>query len=151
LYTRRFPWSRPPWPTRDPDVAAAKDLFASLSQLPEVQYHLDDMLSGMGIRYPVPGSDDRPPIGLPAPDLDLGPTRLHELLRSGRGILLDPLDKLADLADPWSDRIDRTGHGADTEPMLIRPDGYVCWTTGPGHSTDGLESALGHWFGDPHR
>jgi 2-polyprenyl-6-methoxyphenol hydroxylase-like FAD-dependent oxidoreductase len=36
--------------TRDPDLAAAKDLFAALAQLRDVQYHLDDVLSGMGIR-----------------------------------------------------------------------------------------------------
>ncbi|MFI5778113.1 FAD-dependent monooxygenase [Nocardia sp. NPDC051570] len=135
--------------THDPDVIAAKDLFASLAQLPEVQYHLDGMLSGMGIRYPMPGSDDQPLVGLPAPDLKLGTTRLHELLRSGRGILLDPSDTLAELASPWTDRVDRTGQGAEPEPMLIRPDGYVCWTAGADRSTDGLTSALNHWFGKP--
>ncbi|MFI6166199.1 FAD-dependent monooxygenase [Nocardia sp. NPDC051052] len=136
--------------TRDPDVAAAKELFASLAQLREVQYHLDDMLSGMGIRYPMPGADDQTLVGLPAPDLKLGSARLHELLRSGRGILLDPSGTLAEIADPWSDRVDRTGQGAQTEPMLIRPDGYVCWAAGADHSIDGLASALGHWFGIPH-
>ncbi|WP_433654615.1 FAD-dependent monooxygenase [Nocardia sp. CA-128927] len=134
----------------DPDVAAAKDLFASLTQLREVQYHLDDMLSGMGIRYPMPGSDDRPLVGLPAPDRKIGATRLHELLRSGRGVLLDPSDELAELVGPWSDRVDRTGQGAETEPMLIRPDGYVCWTAGGDHRTAGLESSLDHWFGVSH-
>ncbi|WP_405164391.1 FAD-dependent monooxygenase [Nocardia sp. NBC_01499] len=133
--------------TNDPDVVAARDLFASLTQLREVQYHLDDMLSGMGIRYAMPGSDDRPLVGLPAPDLNIGTTRLHELLRSGRGILLDPADKLAELVAPRSDRVDRTGQGADTEPMLIRPDGYVCWTAGADYGTDELESSLAHWFG----
>jgi hypothetical protein len=48
---------------------------------------------------------------------------VHELLRSGRGVLLDPADGLAEVAGPWSDRVDRVGQGADTEPMLIRPDG----------------------------
>ncbi|MEU7143441.1 FAD-dependent monooxygenase [Nocardia sp. NPDC046473] len=136
--------------TNDPDVLAAKDLFASLMQLPEVQYHLDDMLSGIGIRYAIPGSDDRPLVGLPAPDRNVGPARLHELLRSGRGVLLDPSDELAELADPWADRVDRMGAGADTEPMLIRPDGYVCWTADEDHSTDGLAAALSSWFGIPH-
>lgn len=132
--------------TRDPDLTATKDLFAALTQLRDVQYHLDDMLSGMGIRYPVPGSEDQPLVGLPAPDLNLGPVRSHELLRRGRGLLIDPADRFAKVAAPWQDRVDRAGQDTDTEPMLIRPDGYVCWARDP----DDLEPALAHWFGEPH-
>ncbi|WP_410567042.1 FAD-dependent monooxygenase [Amycolatopsis sp. cmx-4-61] len=132
--------------TGDPDLTAAMDLFAALTRLRDVQYHLDDTLSGMGLRYPMPGAGHGPLVGLPAPDLDLGPVRSHELLRHGRGVLIDPLDRFAEVAALWPDRIDRAGQGADTEPMLIRPDGYVCWA---GHPDD-LEPALGHWFGEPH-
>ncbi|KOV87907.1 FAD-dependent monooxygenase [Nocardia sp. NRRL S-836] len=131
--------------TRDPDLMAFKELFTALTQLPAVQYHLDDMLSGMGIRYPMPGAEGQSLVGLPAPDHDLGSTRSHELLRRGRGVLIDPDDRFADVAAPWQDRVDRTGQGADAEPMLIRPDGYVCWAGKP----DDLEPALGHWFGEP--
>ncbi|MEE1782755.1 FAD-dependent monooxygenase [Streptomyces sp. SP17BM10] len=131
--------------TREPDLLAAKELFADMTRLRDVQYRLDDVLSGMGIRYPMPGSEAHPLIGLPSPDLDLGPARLHELLRSGRGVLLDPADGLAEVTCPWSDRVDRVGQGACTEPMLIRPDGYVCWAG----SSDDLEPALGRWFGEP--
>lgn len=131
--------------TRDPDLIAVKDLFTALARLRDVQYHLDDMVSGMGIRYPMPGADDQPLVGLPAPDQDLGPVRSHELLRRGRGVLLDPADRFAEVAAPWRDRVDRAGQGADTEPMLIRPDGYVCWAGDP----DDLEPALVHWFGEP--
>ena len=130
----------------NPDLAAAKDLFADLTQLRAVQYHLDDTLSGMGIRYPMPGAEDQPLVGLPAPDLDLGPARSHELLRSGRGLLIDPAGRFAKVAALRPDRIDRAGRGAATESMLIRPDGYVCWAGDP----DTLEPALGHWFGEPH-
>ncbi|UOX85863.1 FAD-dependent monooxygenase [Amycolatopsis sp. FBCC-B4732] len=129
--------------TGDPDLAAAKGLFAALAELREVQYHLDDVLSGMGIRYPMPGSDDQPLVGLPAPDQHLGPVRSHELLRCGRGLLIDPADRFGEVAGRWRDRVDRVGQGTDAEPMLIRPDGYVCWAGDP----DGLRAALGHWFG----
>ncbi|MEV6877468.1 FAD-dependent monooxygenase [Amycolatopsis sp. NPDC051128] len=131
--------------TGDPDLAAAKDLFAALVRLLDVQYHLDDMLSGMGIRYPMPGTENQPLVGLPAPDLDLGPVRSHELLRRGRGVLLDPAGRFAEVAARWQDRVHRAGQGADTEPMLIRPDGYVCWAG----NADDLEAALVHWFGEP--
>ncbi|WP_211299849.1 FAD-dependent monooxygenase, partial [Amycolatopsis lexingtonensis] len=131
--------------TGDPDLTAVKELFAALTRLREVQYHLDDMLSGMGIRYPVPGAEGQPLLGLPAPDVDLGPVRSHELLRRGRGVLIDPAGRFAEVAARWQDRVDRAGQGADAEPMLIRPDGYVCWAGKP----DDLEPALGHWFGEP--
>ncbi|OXM48216.1 FAD-dependent monooxygenase [Amycolatopsis alba] len=129
--------------TRDPDLMAARDLFADLTRLRDVQFRLDDLLSGMGIRYPMPDAAGRPLVGLPAPDQDLGPVRSHELLRRGRGVLIDPADRFAKVAARWQNRVDRVGGGA--EPMLIRPDGYVCWAGDP----DTLESALGHWFGAP--
>ncbi|AHH97379.1 FAD-dependent monooxygenase [Kutzneria albida] len=131
--------------TRNPDVAATREIFTAMTQLPEVQHHLADMLSGMAIRYPMPGAEAHPLVGRPSPDLDLGAVRVHELLRSGRSVLLDPADTFAKVADLWSDRVDRAGQGADTEPMLIRPDGYVCWAG----SADDLEPALGRWLGEP--
>ncbi|MEU8972996.1 FAD-dependent monooxygenase [Streptomyces monashensis] len=129
---------------RDPDVLAAREIFRAMAQLPDAQRYLADLLSGMAVRYPMAGTETHPLVGRPVPDLDLGPARVHELLRSGHGILLDPADTFARIADPWSDRVDRVGQGADTEPMLIRPDGYVCWA-----GADDLEPALDRWFGEP--
>ncbi|MEW2306254.1 FAD-dependent monooxygenase [Streptomyces sp. NPDC006655] len=130
--------------TRDPDVLAAREIFTAMAQLPDVQHYLTDLMSGMAIRYPMPGTETHPLVGRPAPDLDLGTARVHELLRSGHGILLDPADAFAKAADTWSDRVDRVGQGADTEAMLIRPDGYVCWA-----GADDVEPALRRWFGEP--
>ncbi|WP_225098692.1 FAD-dependent monooxygenase [Streptomyces sp. CoH27] len=130
--------------TRDPDVLAAREIFTAMAQLPDVQHHLADLMSGMAARYLMPGTEAHPLVGRPAPDLDLGTARVHELLRSGHGILLDPADTFARVAGPWSDRVDRVGQGADTEAMLIRPDGYVCWA-----GADDVEPALHCWFGEP--
>ncbi|MFG2720629.1 FAD-dependent monooxygenase [Streptomyces sp. NPDC048416] len=129
--------------TRDPHVLAAREIFTEMAQLPDVQHYLSDMMSGMALRYPMHGTETHPLVGRPAPDL--GPARVHELLRHGHGILLDPADTFADVVGPWKDRVDRAGRGAPTEPMLIRPDGYVCWagTADPG-------PALARWFGEPH-
>ncbi|MFI5586381.1 hypothetical protein ACIA5G_15165 [Amycolatopsis sp. NPDC051758] len=74
--------------------------------------------------------------------LQPGDARLHEPLRSGRGVLLDPDDAFVKVADPWTDR---AGGGTAAEPMLIRPDGYVCWAGDP----DELEPAPPRWFGCP--
>ncbi|NEA46736.1 FAD-dependent monooxygenase [Streptomyces sp. SID10815] len=130
--------------TRDPDVLAAREIFTDMARNPEVQHHLADLMSGMAVRYPMPGADTHPLVGRPAPDLDLGTARTHELLRSGRGVLLDPADTFAEAVGPWSDRVDRVGQGSDTEPMLVRPDGYVCWA-----GADDPEPALARWFGEP--
>ncbi len=130
---------------RDPDVTAAREMFTALAQLPEVQRYLGDLLSGMAIRYPMPGTEEHALVGRPSPDVNLDPARLHEVLRSGRGVLVDPADAFAEVKAHWSDRVDRVGQGCDAEPMLVRPDGYVCWAGG----TDALEPALRHWFGEP--
>ncbi|MFH8223613.1 FAD-dependent monooxygenase [Streptomyces sp. NPDC018057] len=130
--------------TRDPEVLAAREIFTDLAGLPEVQHRLASLMSGMAVHYPMPGTEDHPLVGSPAPDLDLGPARVHELLRSGHGVLLDPAGAFARTAAPWSGRVDRVGEGAATEPMLIRPDGYVCWA-GAGDPV----TALGRWFGEP--
>ncbi|RLU79728.1 3-(3-hydroxyphenyl)propionate hydroxylase [Streptomyces griseocarneus] len=130
--------------TRDPDVLAAREIFMAMAQLPDAQHYLAGLMSGMAGRYPMHGTETHPLVGRPAPDLDLGPARVHELLRCGRGILLDPADTFAGVVGPWSDRVDRVGQGARIEPMLIRPDGYVCWA-----GAADLEPALGRWFGEP--
>ncbi|MFJ4191933.1 FAD-dependent monooxygenase [Kitasatospora sp. NPDC089509] len=132
----------------DPDVTATREVFAELAELPDVRRHLGGLMSGTAIRYPMPDTAAHPFLGLSVPDLDLGPARLYELLRSGRGVLLDPQDALAEAAAPWADRVDRTGRGAATAPLLIRPDGYVCWA-GAADSPETLRSALTHWFGAP--
>ncbi|ASN22705.1 3-(3-hydroxyphenyl)propionate hydroxylase [Streptomyces pluripotens] len=136
--------------TRDPDVAALREFFTAMAQIPDVQDFLADTLSGTAIRYPMPDTETHPLIGRPAPDTDFpGSVRLHELLRSGRGVLLDPVGAFAEVAALWSDRVDRVGQGAGTDAMLIRPDGYVCWAGSPDGSAQDLKQALGRWFGDP--
>jgi hypothetical protein len=83
------------------------------------------------------------------PDLDLvngeGPTRLSGLLRSGRGVLLDPSGATV-WPSGWAGRVDLVHAKAEEEfePMLIRPDGTVCWQ-GDGPVAD----ALTCWFGQP--
>ncbi|MFG3284495.1 FAD-dependent monooxygenase [Streptomyces sp. NPDC048111] len=130
--------------TRDPEVVAARELFRDMAQLPAVQHYVADLMAGTAVRYPMPGADDHPLVGREASDRELGTGRLHALLRSGRGILLDPADAHAATAALWADRVDRVVAGADSGPMLIRPDGYVCWA-----GANDPEKALTRWFGEP--
>ncbi|MFI6251879.1 hypothetical protein [Streptomyces sp. NPDC051016] len=102
------------------------------------------MKSGLDTRYPG--------VGPRMIDLELttgsGPTRVSRLMHSGRGLLLS-LDGRQRSVGHRSDRVEHVVAKTDedvagAEALLIRPDGYVAWST-----TDGgpLETALTRWFG----
>jgi 2-polyprenyl-6-methoxyphenol hydroxylase-like FAD-dependent oxidoreductase len=109
---------------------------------------------GVSLRYDL--GDSHPLVGRSAPDFELvDGTKLGELIRNGKGLLLDfdvsaPLEALA---SRWGGRItyvasdanDRLGLSA----VLVRPDGFVAWA---GEATPDLEEAAraaSRWFGEP--
>ncbi|MGP3945893.1 aromatic-ring hydroxylase C-terminal domain-containing protein [Streptomyces sp. 6N106] len=95
---------------------------------------------------------------LERPDLDVvtAVTRSADLLREGRGLLLDLVDRAEarDAAAAWTGRVDtvtaRTDR-VDVDALLIRPDGCVAWALPTGQDLDAttLVRALGPWFGQP--
>ncbi|KXK58687.1 monooxygenase [Micromonospora rosaria] len=123
--------------------------------------HLAGMVSGVTVRYDL-GAGEHPLLGLRMPpdrELELvggGRVRIAELLRAGRGVLVDtePEGAAATLGADWSDRVDvvsgawvpATTDGADAplDAVLIRPDGHVAWAS-PGGGD--LADALSRWFG----
>jgi 2-polyprenyl-6-methoxyphenol hydroxylase-like FAD-dependent oxidoreductase len=142
---------------------ALRDLFGELMQLPEAVRHVGSIMEGSDVRYEMPAGRGRPhPLaGRFAPDLRLdgGATRVAELVRSARGVLLDltgsgptadffvpdgggaisgvlmPNDALSRAVSPWRHRITVVAGRPVSEPppaaaMLIRPDGYVAWAVG---------------------
>ncbi|WP_028927791.1 FAD-dependent monooxygenase [Pseudonocardia acaciae] len=133
------------WPgTANPDRGPLRALIGELLTLPDTGRALAGMMTGLDIRYPLGGDD--PLVGMRMPDLDLvvdgRPTRVAELLRTGRGLLLHP-EPRADLPGA-PDRVNRVDRAqAPTELTLVRPDGHVCWAHGPGT----VERALKTWFG----
>jgi 2-polyprenyl-6-methoxyphenol hydroxylase-like FAD-dependent oxidoreductase len=156
-------------------AAALRELFGDVLQHPEPLQRIRDLLrqpeqlrrvgelmEGSGIRYPMPagGAQPHPLLGRLAPDLQLetrhGRTRVAELMRPARGVLLD---LTADSAVAEAVPPDLAGlvtvitarsltKPAPAEAMLIRPDGRVAWAAGPG--TPGLAAemieALRTWF-----
>ena len=126
-------------------------------------------MEGSDVRYAMPAGGARPhPLaGRFAPDLRLdaggGVTRVAELLRPARGVLLDlssATGALVGAASGWSDRVGVTAARPLAPPapataMLIRPDGYVAWAADPADPADladlarGLPEALRAWFGEP--
>ncbi|MGH8778235.1 FAD-dependent monooxygenase [Paraburkholderia sp.] len=110
---------------------------------------------GVSLRYDFGGK--HPLAGCSAPDFELiDGTRLGELLRQGKGLLLDfdTRPSLQALASRWSDRItyvasdvkDRLGLSA----VLVRPDGFVAWAGEVASSSDEeVAQAASRWFGEP--
>ncbi|MGY2011488.1 FAD-dependent monooxygenase [Nocardia gipuzkoensis] len=140
------------------EVAPLREVLRELVAYPEVERHLAARVTGLDIRYDV-GGGTHPLLGarLPRRALLRGGRATHtaELLRSGRGVLLDLGDNpvLRRRAVPWIDRIDVVTATA-TEPvepsarttaLLVRPDGHVAWVA-PGSHHD-LPTALDRWFG----
>jgi len=160
---------------------ALRDLFAELMQQPDAVWHVGSMIEGSDVRYPMPAgpAGPHPLAGRFAPDLHLvrldgGATRVAELVRPARGVLLDLTGSgnvaaggpvrgavaangaVADAASPWRDRVTVVAGRPPAGPppaaaMLIRPDGYVAWAAGPGARdlAGGLPEALRTWFGTP--
>jgi len=120
-------------PDPDGDRIALREIFTDLMRLPDTNHHLAGMMSGLDAEGRIP-------------DLDLvtddGPTRLAELLRDGRGLLLDPTGTITPPAG-WADRVDVVRvKSEDPRPLLLRPDAIACWT-GEGSLTDALTSTFG--------
>ncbi|MEO6083815.1 MAG: FAD-dependent oxidoreductase [Umezawaea sp.] len=120
-------------PEPDGDLRALREIFTDLLRLPDTNHYLAGMMSGLDAEGRIP-------------DLDLltdtGPTRLAELLRTGRGVLLDPTGTL-DLPEPWTDRVNLVrAKSEDPRPLLLRPDAIACWT-GEGSLTDALTRTFG--------
>ncbi|KJC60636.1 FAD-dependent oxidoreductase [Bradyrhizobium sp. LTSPM299] len=109
---------------------------------------------GLSLRYDLGGG--HPLVGRSVPDFELADgTKLGELLRTGRGLLLDfdARAPLRALAGRWSDRIayvasdvkDRLGFSA----VLVRPDGFVGWAAESAPDLEEASQAASRWFGEP--
>ena len=129
------------------EVDALRELFGELLSKKDNIRHIAELMAGPDVRYPT--DSPHPLAGLLVPDLDLTHpvTRVAELLRSARPVLLDFAGDpaLAEAARSWADLVDLVRVESDDPPadaMLIRPDGYVAWAGG-----DGLRAALEKWFG----
>ncbi|MBM0276282.1 FAD-dependent monooxygenase [Micromonospora tarensis] len=131
------------------EITGLRELFAELLRKPEVTGHIAALMSGADVRYPADPAD--PLAGRCAPDVvvhgEYGPTRLAELTRAARPLLLDSTGGYAGVAAPWRDRVDVvTGalEGTTATALLIRPDCFVAWSAGDAGT---LRAALTDHFG----
>ncbi|WP_433352916.1 FAD-dependent monooxygenase [Micromonospora saelicesensis] len=133
------------------EISGLRELFAELLRKPEVTGHIAALMSGADIRYPADPAD--PLAGRCAPDVvvhtDHGATRLAELTRTARPLLLDSTGAYAGIATPWRDRVDVvTGslEGTTAAALLVRPDCFIAWSAGDAAT---LRASLTHHFGRP--
>jgi hypothetical protein len=150
------------------DAAGQPDPLGQITELlrqPAQVRRIGELLEGSDVRYPMPGGGDppHPLVGRLTPDLKLktadGGTRVAELTRTGRGVLLDLTDggSVAAARRGWSDaRLSVVSARCRTAPapaaaLFIRPDGYAAWATAPDapDPAAGLDEALRQWLGAP--
>ncbi|MEU7580021.1 FAD-dependent monooxygenase [Streptomyces sp. NPDC041068] len=150
-----------------------RTMLSELIVLEDVRAHLAGMISGLDVRYEMPGAPAHELLGARMPwarlAVDKGESSTFELLRAGRGVLLG-LDlgvdlgpgpggqDLAAIAAPWADRVEvmsgalvgvpeERGQLGGARALLVRPDGHVAWAAREGAA--GLTDALSTWFGKP--
>jgi hypothetical protein len=136
---------------------ALRELAGELVAYPDVVRHLGELIEGSDLRYDLPGGPAHPLAGRFAPDLPLitggTSTSVAQLLRTARPVLLDftPDGQVAAAA---ADRVPAltarpAGGTAPADALLIRPDGYVAWASGPAAADPaaGLDTAISTWFG----
>lgn len=130
----------------DPGTTALRELFAQLMEFEEVNMYVTGMITAVDVRYDC--GEGHELLGRRLRDVKLGRgLRLYELMRGGRGLLLDGTGRLS--LEGWADRVDRvvdTGGELDVPAVLLRPDGHVAWV---GEDQESLVNRMPTWFGAP--
>nr|WP_067829209.1 rifampin monooxygenase [Actinomadura kijaniata] len=129
----------------EPGLRAVRRLLTELMDFNEVNRHLIEKITAIGIRYDFGEGPDL--LGRRMRDIDVKQGRLYDLLRHGRGLLLDRTERLT--VDGWSDRVDHLADptaALDVPCVLLRPDGHIAWI---GDDQQDLDDHLSRWFGEP--
>jgi 2-polyprenyl-6-methoxyphenol hydroxylase-like FAD-dependent oxidoreductase len=138
----------------DPYAPALQALISDLLTTADATTYVWERTSGTANHYDL--GDDHPLTGRNAPDFRLEDgTRLGELLRTGRGVLLDfgPDQQLHDTAAGWKDHIRYVAGPARNDlgyrAVLVRPDGVVAWTGDRNSPGETFDQSADRWFGSP--
>ncbi|WP_417198862.1 hypothetical protein [Streptomyces stelliscabiei] len=109
-----------------PGPTALRQLLSELMDFEEVNRYITGMITAVDVRYDFGEGHDL--LGRRMRDVRLKRGRLYELMREGRGLLLDPTGTLS--VEGWADRVDHvvdTAEDLDVPTVLLRPDGHVAW------------------------
>ncbi|HEX6340164.1 rifampin monooxygenase [Umezawaea sp.] len=127
----------------EPGPRAVRRLIAELMDFEDVNRHLTEKITAIGLRYDFGGGHDL--VGRRLRDVGLKRGRLYGLLHAGRGLLLDQTGGLS--VAGWEDRVDHVvdvSEELDVPAVLLRPDGHVAWV---GEDQRDLLDHLPRWFG----
>ncbi|MPV37140.1 rifampin monooxygenase [Georgenia subflava] len=127
----------------EPGSQAVRRLVSELMDFEDVNRHLIEKITAIGIRYDLGDGHDL--VGRRLRDVQLGRSRLYELMHDGRGLLLDQTGRLSTAG--WADRVDHVvdvSDELDVPAVLLRPDGHVAWA---GDDQKELVDHLPRWFG----
>ncbi|WP_304455412.1 rifampin monooxygenase [Nocardiopsis sp. YSL2] len=130
----------------EPGAVALRELLGRLMDFDEVNRYVTGMVTAVDVRYDVGEGHDL--LGRRLRDVRLERGRLYELMRGGRGLLLDRTGGLS--VAGWADRVDHVvdavdaGDELDVPAVLLRPDGHVAWV---GADQRELLGPLSTWFG----
>jgi len=129
----------------EPDAQAVRRLLSELLDFEDVNRYLVEKVAGIGIRYDFGTGHEL--LGRRLRDVQLKRGRLYELMRRGRGLLLDQTGLLS--VKGWAERVDHivdVSEELDAPAVLLRPDGHVAWV---GDEQQDLDAHLPIWFGAP--
>ncbi|MBB5083969.1 2-polyprenyl-6-methoxyphenol hydroxylase-like FAD-dependent oxidoreductase [Nonomuraea endophytica] len=129
----------------EPGPRAVRRLLTELMDFDEVNRHMIEKITAIGIRYDFGAGPDL--VGRRLRDVTLKQGSLYGRLHRGRGLLLDRTERLT--VGGWSDRVDHLADptaGLDVPCVLLRPDGHVAWI---GDDQRALDEHLSRWFGKP--
>ncbi|MER5647559.1 rifampin monooxygenase [Streptosporangium sp. NPDC002524] len=129
----------------EPGPRAVRRLLTELMDFEEVNRHLIEKITAIGVRYDFGEGPDL--LGRRLRDVGVRQGNLYGLLHRGRGLLLDRTGRLT--AGGWSDRVDHLADPTadlDVPCVLVRPDGHVAWI---GDDQRDLDDHLSRWFGEP--
>jgi rifampicin monooxygenase len=138
----------------EPGPQAVRRLMSKLMDFDEVNRYLIEKITAIGVRYAFGeacepnnqhSGDGHALLGRRMRDVKLKRGRLYELMRGGRGLLLDQTGRLS--VAGWADRVDHVvdvSEELDVPAVLLRPDGHVAWV---GEDQQELLSQLPRWFG----
>lgn len=138
----------------DPHARAIAAVVRDLIDTKEGTNYFVEKISGVSMRYDLGGEHSL--VGRSAPDFELdGDMRLGELLKDGRGLLLDftASGSLQSLCNGRQDRLRYlASHAKDDKglaALLVRPDGFVAWATDDAVDAAVVEQGVQRWFGTP--
>lgn len=127
----------------EPGAQAVRRLMAELMDFDNVSQFLTEKIIAIGVRYDFGAGHEL--LGRRMRDVEVANGRLYELMRAGRGLLLDRAGQLS--VAGYADRVDHIVDGSvelDVPAVLLRPDGHVAWV---GDDQQDLRTQLNRWFG----